>query len=513
MTIVARDSGAEKSSNLEGVSAKASFNLAWSCVACSDNILDFRWQHCHGYADPRHLLDQDWDQLLYSPEMPFLRDLPDEILLEVVRGLETIRSFDTQSVAFKQKGTEKGRQRENHFRQRALHALCLTSHRLRCLSLPTLYASSTSCATPAGLKKLLSFYRTISNPSNAMGQSKRLAEHVQYVENRLADHFGNSLQDDELFQQKSVSSYFKLLSKIVLCAPNLSNLCVVSLEYDDISFWNHLAPRLYPSKYHVGHTKLKHVSIQIHSQMPYPNSESSLFEGISLSLQSFTMLSELRISGATTNRASNVAHSLGTLPNLLRLDLTECELEMYEVAWLLRACTNVRQFTCKWAYLPGAYYGPPEIHAALLTLASTLETLTLDARDYRYFANDGTEPKLLESLRPLKVLKHLTICESGFLSSNLSLLDFPDQTLDCEISTLLPENLEHMTLLMKGDFESYDEDVLDDAYPLLQLVQNCRQELRHLKTLCIESRHDLTAPNLTAEFERVGVLFNIERED
>lgn len=261
-----------------------------------------------------------------QPRMPSICDLPDEILLGVLRGLEAIRSYETQSIAFKHKGAEKGRQRENKIRQQALYALCLTSQRLRCISLPTLYASSITCATRMGLGKLELFHKTISSPENAIRQSKPLAEHLKYVENRLADYLGNSLQDDEVFQEKSVSRYFHLLSRVVLCAPNVENLCVVSLEHNEVSFWEHLFAKSYPSKNLIGHglNKLKYLSVQMHAQTWFHVPRVAVFERLSLTFQSFTMLSELRISGAATNRDSGVVFYLGELPSLQRLELTEC---------------------------------------------------------------------------------------------------------------------------------------------------------------------------------------------
>ncbi|XPS99116.1 hypothetical protein M3J09_008298 [Ascochyta lentis] len=450
-----------------------------------------------------------------QPKMPSLYDLPDEILLEIARGLQAIRSYETQSVAFKHKGTEKGRQRENHIRQKALHALCLTSHRLRCISLPTLYASSITCATWSGLKQLRLFHRTISSSEKALNQSKSLKGYVQYVENRLADYLGNSLHDDEIFQEKSAFGYFHLLSKVVLCAPNLEHLCVVSLEHGEVSFWDHLLAKSHPSTRLVGHGlgKLRYLSIQIHAHAWPTVPGAAVFERISLTLRSFAMLSELRVSGATTNREFELVSRPQKVPNLQRLDLTECCLEMSEVADLLSACKDVRHFTCRWAYLQGARSGPSELRTALLAHTDILESLALDTREIRYDPNIELEPKVLGSLRALKSLKSLEICETGFSSCDLSLLDFPDQRLDPGLSMLLPRSLERMTLLARGDFNHYDEDVLEDAFCLWQLAHDRMTTLPHLKALCIVARHDLSAPGLVKVFKKAGVQFHIEMED
>ncbi|UPX12362.1 uncharacterized protein EKO05_0002912 [Ascochyta rabiei] len=447
--------------------------------------------------------------------MPSLCDLPDEILLEVVRCLQAIRSYETQSVAFRHKGTEKGRQRENHVRQQTLHALCLTSHRLRCISLPTLYASSITCASWGGFTQLRLFHRTISSPEKALGQSTHLAKHVQYVENRLADYLGNSLQEDEIFREKSAFSYFHLLSKVVLCAPNLENLCVVSLEHGEVSFWDHLLPQPHPSSHLEGHGlgKLRYLTVQIHAHAWSTALRLTVFERISLALQSSAMLSELRVSGASTHHEFGLIARSQKFSNLRRLDLTECCLEMDEVAEFLSACKDVRHFACRWAYLNGAHTGPSKLHTVLLARTGILESLTLDTREIRYNPNIQLESKVFGSLQPLRGLKSLEICETGFLDCNLSLLDFPDLQVNPKLSMLLPESLEHMTLLARGDYNSYDEDVLEEASCLRRLARDRLTTLLQLKTLCIVARHNLSAPRLVTAFKRAGLRFHIKMED
>ena len=443
--------------------------------------------------------------------MPLLCDLPDEILLDVIRCLQAIRSFKTQSVAFRRKETEKGRQYENHARQRTLYALCLTSHRLRYLSLPTLYASSITCATRSGLRQLQLLHRTIGSPNNALGQTKHLAEYVRYVENRLADYQGNSLQDDEVFQQESVSAYFQLLGNLVLCAPNIEHLCVVSLEHNDVSFWIHvLGTSLHPIRH--GPAKLEHLSTQIHTYAWSSVPGVSIFERILQHVQFLPMLSELRVSGATTERDYDVAFHAGEVANLRRLDLTESNLEIVEVADLLLACKNLRHFTCKWAFLNNALVGPSILHTALLARADTLETLSLDWREVRHSHLIQSQSKLLGSLRSLRHLRSLEICEVGFLSNDLSLLDFPDQTLEYALSELLPESLEEMTLLTSGDINSHGDDILDNALCLWQFTVNRRTLMPHLKTVCIKAGHQIFTPGLVNAFGKAGVRLYTEIE-
>lgn len=440
-----------------------------------------------------------------------LYDLPDEIILEIVRSLEAIRSHKTQSVAFTHKRIEKERQRENHIRQRTLYALCLASHRLRCIALPTLYTSSITCATWDGLRRLQLFYRTISNFNNALGQTKRLAEHIRYVENRLADYLGNSLQDDEVFQQQSASTYFQLLAKIVLCAPNVENLCVVSLEHEDITLWSHLLSKSHCSINH-GSAKLACLSCQIHT---YPQSSMpgfSVFERISQTLGSFSMLSELRVSGATIDQNRRLALRLGDIPSIRRLDLTECNLETLDLANMLQACRNLRHFTCRWSFMNGPCGRLSQLHGALLAHADTLETLILDPREVSYGPYHVPGPNALGSLRCFRSLKFLEISELGFLSSDVSLLDYPDQALESRISVSLPESLEQLTLLVEIRLINYCENALESASCLWELAHDRKAMLSNMKMLCMVSRHKITAPDLVAAFKDSKVQLKVEND-
>src|SRR5690349_18836900 len=120
-----------------------------------------------------------------------LECLPDELLSYIVLHLSTIRSHETQSTAFKQKDTEKRRQRENRLRQLSLHSLCLTSHHFNRVATPILYASFTGSTTRHGIVPLRLFRRTSAEINSSNG--KKYVGYLQYVENRLADYLGNDL--------------------------------------------------------------------------------------------------------------------------------------------------------------------------------------------------------------------------------------------------------------------------------------------------------------------------------
>lgn len=440
-----------------------------------------------------------------------LCNLPDEILLDVIHFLEAIRSYETQSTAFKNKEAEKARQCENHIRQQALHALCLTSHRLRRLSLPILYSSSITCTTSSGLRSLQLLHRTITSSNNALGQTKRLSEHLRYVENRLADYKGNSLQDDEAFQQGLVTTYFQLLAGLVLLAPNIEHVCVVSLEYDHVSFWTHILNKSQGFIIRNGPSKLRYLLAQIHAHGWSTSPDISVSERIIQHLQSFPMLSDLRISGAITNRAQSLPLVPSKTLDLRRLDLIENTLDIDDVAGLLLACKAIQHFTCRWAFYNDVYVDPSSLHTALLAHANTLETLSIDWREVRFLLVNDANVRVLGSLRPLKALRSLEISDLGFLSTDRSLLDFADDILEHPLSALLPESLEQMTLLTEATTDFFYDDVLEDAVCLWQLTKDCKTSMPHLKALCVKADCELSVLTLAYAFERAGVRLHVQR--
>lgn len=443
--------------------------------------------------------------------MSSLYDLPDEILLEVVCRFEVVRSFETQSEAFRYANAEKGRQRENHIRQQALYALCVTSRRLRYLSLPSLYSSSVTCASRRGHRSLQLLHRTIIEPGNALGQTKRLAEHVRYIENRLADYRGDSLQADVWFQNGPLASYFQLLADLILRAPNLEHICVVSVEHNDVSLWNHIYDGS-PSSSQQILLKLKHLSAQVHTY-PYSSVPGvSQLERMLQHLRSLPVLSDLRISGATASGDPILASPVDKFSNLRRLDLAECNLAMVEVAKLLWVCTRLQRFTCVWQFIWESEEGPSVLLPALISCSDTLETLALDWRPVRHSLLTFFGTRMIGSLKSLKNLRSLEICELGFLSDDHSYMDLPEQDPVLAMTDLLPVGLEELKLLYKGKTSDYESNVLENASCLRQFGSDCKIAMPHLKTLCIKAEQPMALPTLTDAFARAGVQLRTEVE-
>lgn len=437
-------------------------------------------------------------------EMGVLCDLPDELLVNVVRFLSVIRSYETQSTAFKNKKLEKARQCENNIRQQTLHALSLASRRLWRVSLPILYSSSVTCATSKGLRSLQLLHRTLTDSNHVLELSKRKSDHLQYFENRLADYEGNSLQHDEEFQQGPVKTYFRLLADVVMLAPNTEHICVVSLEYDDISFWTHIidAPQRMPLE---NPSKLTYLVAQIHAGPTSP--DISVSERSIQYLPSYPMLLDFRMSRAVTQRAGSLPLvSVRTL-NIQRLELAENSLDVEDVSDLLLACSSLRHFKCGWSFDTAVNVDPSTLHSALLAHADTLETLSLDWREVEFLLSHDANVGLLGSLRSLEVLRMLRISELGFLSTSWSILQSPDMVLNCPLSTLLPESLEYMELLTQTAPHPFPEDGLDKIACLWDLARDCKTSLPYFDAMCINviGASCLSVLALTDAFEQADV--------
>lgn len=236
-----------------------------------------------------------------------ISDLPEELLLQLVSYFCCITSQETQTAAFKNKQQEKGRQCENRTRQLSLHALCLMSHRLRRIATPILYASFTGSTTWYNFKLLQLFHRTISSPVKSITGHIRLLDCLQYVENRSADYLGNSLDSDIHVDgaDRMVAQYYTLLADVIIRAPNLRQITVVSLETSEVSLWKNIVPEegslsSTPKMIH-RLQKLQVLCLQVHTSELV--STAGCFRRICSAVATLPMLTEFRTSGATVTTA------------------------------------------------------------------------------------------------------------------------------------------------------------------------------------------------------------------
>ncbi|KAF2854226.1 hypothetical protein T440DRAFT_270734 [Plenodomus tracheiphilus IPT5] len=449
-----------------------------------------------------------------SPPSKGFRDLPDELLLEIMTRLEVIRAYEPQSTAWSWHNWvgEGIRQGINQERQRTLHAICLTSRRLRRIATPILYAAFTGTSTWKGIEHLKSFHRTVSNREATVAHGVPFSKHLRYIENRLSDHYGNSLYKDTAGYDtmQMTARYFYLLAEIVKLAPNLQHLCVVSLETEEISFWKHIMASAQTADPAVNSTmsfsKLETLCFQINTSAFRRRSGEVWFAHIFSTMASVPLLKELRACGVMSNNNAPVALATPLAPfrKLQRLEITKCLLDFDEIVDLWQACTGLQHITCEWAYLDCTTELPSDLLPGLLRHAETLQTLHLDLREVRFDLPRPPAPPLFGSLRAFVNLRSLTVCER-FTSDD-------HYTWDGRIAHLLPFSLEDLNVLRHPDglfeFGSHEDRIRN----LRRLAEDCQVVLPHLKRVAIHDLAEFHCSELQTLFTTAGVQFDIVRE-
>lgn len=437
--------------------------------------------------------------------MATLQSLPDELILEIIQQLSCVRSYQTQSTAFRDRKGERARQHENRRRQLALHALCLTSRGVRAIAVQVLYASFTGSLTCYGLKPLKLFHRTVTSSDVGAGLRHRMIEYLQYIENRLADHLGNSLSQNSYRKdaRNMAAEYLCLLASIVTSARNLQHLNIVSLETKDISFWNHSLP----GGNHSTFQDLRSICVQIHTYSSLrPDDRTACFYSICSGMTSAPLLTDLRASGFTP---SGWAPSFqGAFKRVQRLELTECCLDIENVLELWAACEGVRHITCEWAFLLAADMAPKDLYAGLSRHKTTLQTLYLDMREVR-FDNAFVSPARLGSLQPFTALESVRICETTLFGHIRSLTCLPEQVFHVRVNELLPASLKTFTLLVLGNEDMKNICRLDEPLILWNFVDDCQRGFPGLKEVCFEGCRYLHAPKVAKAFEEFGVQLSL----
>ncbi|KAH7117137.1 hypothetical protein B0J11DRAFT_442813 [Dendryphion nanum] len=436
---------------------------------------------------------------------PSLLDLPDEILLQILAYLRIIRSYKTQSQAFRLKQEEITRQSKNRQREAAFYSLCLTSKRLHRVATPVLYEAFVNTTTWQGFKPLCLFLRTIS-------QCSSLAYHVQYIENRLWDYLGNGLYDDLEFYgaTEMVREYYETLATVIRLCRNISHLTVVSLETAEVSLWRGLiqlksSPTQMASH---GFLKLHTLCLQIHTEDYGLGEESSWFRRIANALLTVPTLKTLRASGVTSGDSAFVT---GEYQSLETIDISECILDFDEVVQIASASPKLKHFGCSWAYLNSQGFHLPDLYASLNTQKKSLEYLCLDTREVRFCAEDFPfQP--FGSIRDFEALKTIEMCEMSLLANTMSLLDFPDQRLPIRISELLPPCLESLSIMVKSEYGYNDDCRVDEVFALWDLADDCSKMLPYLRKVQIKSVYELSALLLTSRYREVGVTLSLVKE-
>ncbi|KAF1974475.1 hypothetical protein BU23DRAFT_94079 [Bimuria novae-zelandiae CBS 107.79] len=411
-----------------------------------------------------------------------LLDLPDELLVLIFSKLHAVRLDKPQTRAFKNKQKERNRQYENYHRRNALYALCLTSQRLNRLAVPVLYSSITGSTTWYGLTTLRLFWKTITG-------NEELCSHLEYVENLLSDCFGNDLHldvenngDDALHL---VNEYVEKLADVILIAPNIRKISVVSLEIENCSLWERLL-QFVPENGHFplvpGHSllKLERLTFQTNAKA----GDCIGFEEILCGLIELPLLTEIRALGAT-GRSVQVPHVGLTLKNLQRIELTECTLGHKVVNDVLIVCDNLRHFICHWSILwCEMSHETPDLLPNLLKHQQTLETLWLLADRADFWSNNATSPACF-ILHEMRSLKEAKICDSFipyYRFGNISPMSVPRKS----ISQLLPSTIEHLTITYTMRYINSTASSFFAERALYRLADDCPHYLPHLRELVIQ---------------------------
>ncbi|KAF2715360.1 hypothetical protein K504DRAFT_446231 [Pleomassaria siparia CBS 279.74] len=432
-----------------------------------------------------------------------LIDLPDELLLHIAGYLHIIRTFQTQAEAFKSKELERTRQRENHLRQKTLYALCLSSRRLRSVAEPVLYSALLSLGTRNGKEKTALFYRTIF-------QTPALARHIQYVENRFDDHLGNTLADafEDEDAVEAVQNYFDNLASIILNAPNIQHLSLVSLETNEISIWRHFRYMPHARVLAHGFSKLQIMCIQIQTSNTGFEDDFACFRYIAHGLATVPALHTLKVSGVVTSRASQETTTLpGKFEFLETVEISDCMLDFDEVIQFTSGCKELKYFKCHWAYINAGDFPPSYLCRGLLPHKHNLESLHLDMRD----AGHRTGHSAVESLgclREFTSLRSITMCGAALFAATLSQLVLQSSPLLRQLAELLPSSIENLTLLLKINKHDMEVFSVHLGVWLVKFTEDCAAKLPNLKNLSIMTTPVApfsAPPVLTMLFKDVGI--------
>jgi hypothetical protein len=442
--------------------------------------------------------------------------LPDELLLEILSSFNSIRSYEPQSTAFKNKKKERARQCSNLAKQSTLYSLCLTSRRLQWLATPLLYASFTGSATLHGLLPLQLFYRTICSNQPGVDPGLRFTAYLKYVENRLSDHQGNSFYHDitkegaiEEGADKMIQLYYRLLAAVVNTAQNLEHLCLVSLETEDVSFWNYVLPSFTPCEPSSpliathGFHKLQSICFQIHTEGHDYGLHTTWFHRICWALTHVPLLTDFRASGVVGTDIHLGPY--GAFKRLKRLAITECVLSLEEVLQAWATCEGLQHITTEWAFLNCGDEAPSDLYAGLLRHSATLETLHIDMREVRFDESRTAPGQRLGSLKQFTSLTSVSVCETALLGNTIPLTGLPDEVLSPSICELLPASVKRFDFLICSDLSFENSSRLDDALTSWNFVKDCRTGLPELEEVTVRNSDTLRAPRTVEAFEEARV--------
>lgn len=454
-----------------------------------------------------------------EPENASLEGIPDELLLEILLHLSTIRSFETCSTIYDKREKEKARQRENRLRQLSLSNLCRTSRHLNRLAVPALYAAFTGSSTWFGIWSLRRFHYEITAPRHSLGKDHTYARYLRYVENRFTDSKGNDMVATLNNPQdlSMIKEYFSLLAGVVNSAPNLQHINVTSTETGKVSFWKHVihekykgTPRFTLLADH-GLSRLKTLCIQTNFGEEDGEARESLFDSICSAMASVPSLSDVRATRVMVKELIKPKVNFGQFRNLQHLELTECLMDFRPMAMILLACEGLRHIVCSWEYLDCLQQTIADFRPGLLKHSHTLETLCLDFREVRYGTGAKEEPGRIGSLGQFEHLHTLTISQMYFLTAfEVGHREYWPMT-PSKIAEIMPFSLKRLNLFVEVfDMEDEIPATLDDEEDLWNLFEACKTSLPNLSEITVIGNGDIYgAGRIMDTFEQAGVRFEV----
>ncbi|CAN9390604.1 unnamed protein product [Alternaria alternata] len=226
------------------------------------------------------------------------------------------------------------------------------------------------------------------------------------------------------------------------------------------------------------------------------------------------VLSDFRAHGVATFALPAQPPELSIFGMLKRLEITECMLEIGEVAKMLSACNELQHVVCTWAFLDDTTGTIPDLFIALLHHAETLASLRLDLRQVRT-DEDLDDPQCFGSFLPFKTLKTLAV--SDYCLPAFSNLIHRERT-PCYDTTvpppsmaeLLPPSLTSFTMLI-GESDEISGESSDLSPDLWVWVNKYASSGLNLEHFIVEGYNvEMVDPSITKAFLDLGVQFEIK---
>jgi hypothetical protein len=226
------------------------------------------------------------------------------------------------------------------------------------------------------------------------------------------------------------------------------------------------------------------------------------------------VLSDFRAHGVATFALPAQPPELSIFGMLKRLEITECMLEIGEVAKTLSACNELQHVVCTWAFLDDTTGTIPDLFIALMHHTETLESLRLDLRQVRtdeYL----DESQCFGSFLPFKTLKTLAV--SDYCLPAFSNLIHEERTLYYDravppplMAELLPPSLTSFTMLT-GEPDEISGESTDLSPDLWVWVKKYASSGLNLKHFIVESYDaEIEDPSITMAFFDLGVQFEVK---